>query len=171
VIRFGPVLAVVMVVLGGVAADAATTARTPPPPVPGAWKVHPLGSGIRSGHFVVTHHKTVRGLTLTFSANEMPGCSGTVTVVGQQRIYNATGTNLAHIHYSDWAVGENHPRSGTVIQPEKVTLERDGQRFAGGLSLAWLSPRGGPQPKSEGTIKFRAPGQPSCGLNFTFKKQ
>jgi hypothetical protein len=163
-----------LVPLGGSAGYAATNASAPTPPVVGYWKVHAPQSGeIRGGHFTVTaRHRFVRDFTVTFGRYAPGSCgSGTVSVLGKQQIYDATGTNLEHIHYSTWVVGENHPKAGQVIQPEKVTLERAGHEFTGGLSLQFGSPRGGQQPNSAGMLTFPFRGQPTCEFFFTFKKR
>jgi hypothetical protein len=152
----------------------AIASGTPTPPTTGAWVLrHVQGGQVSRGHFTVTsNHKAVSDLQLTLSSGDYPGCgSGTIHVVGQQPIHLAQGTNIEHVHYSEWAVGRNAPKSGNVIQPVNVTLDRKGHQFPGKVRLAFYSPRGGPEPKSDGALTFTTKQSGTCQISFTFRKK
>jgi hypothetical protein len=117
---------------------------------------------VTPSHHGVTHFKTRIGPDAETACG-----TGTVTVLGKHKVFDAKGTDPDGDHYSVWAVGKNRPDDDPVIQPIKVTLKLDGHRRKGHLEMAFVGARGHSKNGDAGGQIVYGSG---CDLQFTMRK-
>jgi hypothetical protein len=155
------------------ATHSVATNKAPKAPIVGHWKVnHTATTDVEAagGGFVVTaHHRFMRGFEVKLGPDAETACgTGTIHLVGRQRIYDAKGTGEFGSS-NEWVVGKNEPTADPVIQPSKVTLGRGGKHFKGRFRTVFTKSRGGVT--SGGEIDFTPKGPDgSCQLDFGIKK-
>src|SRR5579871_1268614 len=108
-----------------------------PPPTAGHYVVYPTpfgGTRVGGSMTVAAGGRSVSSLRITFPPPLRDICPAAVDVVGTLALHNLTGANRYKIHISDWFFGRWSSPNGN-LQPERVTLEASGKRFAGELTL------------------------------------
>jgi hypothetical protein len=143
-VRFAVLVTLAALPAGALAATpAAKLAKTNQPAEPkgGAWKIVTNGYVEQlSGSFTVTSQHYVTAFTGTIASGAETACgTGTVTVVGKQKIIDAKGTDPEGDAYNEYAVGRNDPSADPTIQPVKVTVNDAGTTIPGKLTLVFAS--------------------------------
>jgi hypothetical protein len=140
------------------AAPSRPAAKTPPRP----------GTELSGSFRVTSSHHGVRKVTTTIGPDAETACgTGTVSVIGKHKIFDAKGTDPEGDHYSIWAVGKNRSADDPVIQPIKVTLKLDGHRRKGHLEMAFVGSRGHTKAGDAAGLIVYGKG---CELQFTMRK-
>jgi hypothetical protein len=140
----------------------AAVASAPAPPRAGLWRIASGGPNDDNlaGAFTINRGHTVSRLSGRIQSQAPAACgTGTVTVDGSMRIFDATGMTPQGHRYSEWVVGRNVPSADPVIQPQRVQLTVAGRRVAGSLAIVFASIR----EESGGDIYYDGG---NCDLNF-----
>jgi hypothetical protein len=125
------------------ATPAATLAKTKPPAEPkaGSWQIVTNGYVEQlSGSFTVTSQHYVTAFVGTIASGAETACgTGTIKVIGKQKIIDARGTDPEGGAYNEYAVGRNDPSADPTIQPIQVTVNDAGKTIPGKLTIVFAS--------------------------------
>lgn len=138
-----------------------------PPPRSGVWTMSSGGAKDDElvGTFTISSTRVVSKLHGTIRVDAPRACgSGTVTVLGSERIIDATGINPEGKRYSQWVVGVNAPGADPVIRPTRVQLIVGRRSVQGSLDIVFSSLHG----ESVGDIYYDAG---NCDLNFLVQRR
>ena len=144
VVRAAALLTLGALPAGALAATpAAKLAETKPPAQPkiGSWHIVTNGYVEQlNGSFTVNSKHYVTAFTGTIQSGADTACgTGTINVIGKQRIIDAKGTDPEGGEYNEYAVGKNDPSADPTIQPIKVTVNDAGKTIQGKLAIVFAS--------------------------------
>jgi hypothetical protein len=116
-------------------------AKPPAQPKTGAWQIITDGYVEQlSGSFTVNSKRYVTAFTGTIQSGAETACgTGTIKVIGKQKIIDAKGIDPEGSAYNEYAVGKNDPSADPTIQPIKVTVNDAGKTIPGKLAIVFAS--------------------------------